>query len=171
MKNITLLLVLIAGLLAGYFVGDYRGKAAREALEKAVETGKTLDSERETAISELRTELEGINEKHQREIAAVRKINDSKVSGWRRTKDGLDDTIKRTTTELIATDSKLKSLVSQHDDASGAEKTRLGLEIERLRKEQNILRKEIEGNTCLQAQVPHGVFEALNETKIAGIKQ
>jgi peptidoglycan hydrolase CwlO-like protein len=170
MRNFVLLLVLVAGLLAGYFVGDYRGRDAREALKKAIETGKTLDSERETAISRLKTELEGINEKHQRELSAIRKQNDSKVAEWRRTKESLENAIKLTTAKLNASDGQLKSLVNQRDGATGTEKARLNLEIERLKKEQANLRQEIEGSACLQARVPHGVFDALNETIVAGTK-
>jgi len=168
MKNIVLLLVLFSGLLAGYFVGDFRGKDAREALTKAIETGKTLESERETAISKLQTELDGINEKHQREIAAIRKDNDAKVAEWRRTKVGLENTIKLTTAKLAASDDQMKSLVSQRDVATGAEKTRLNMEIERLKKEQASLRQDIEGGTCLQAKAPHSVFDALNGSTVAG---
>ena len=170
MNKYILLLVLVAGLLAGYFVGDYRGRDAREALNKAIETGKTLDSERETAITQLKTELEGINEKHQREIAVMRKDNDAKLAEWRRTKESLENTIKLTTAKLAAADGQMKSLVSQRDGATGAENARLDLEIERLKKEQANLRQEIEGSACLQARIPHGVFDALNETIVAGAK-
>jgi hypothetical protein len=170
MNKYILLLVLFSGLLAGYFIGDYRGKDAREALNKAIETGKTLESERETAITKLKTELEGINEKHQQEISAIRKDNDARVAEWRRTKDGLENTIKLTTAKLTASDVRLKSLVSQRDGATGADKTRLDQEIARLKNEQLGLRQEIEGSACLQARVPNSVFDALNEVIVAGAK-
>jgi len=168
MKNIVLLLVLVTSLLAGYFVGDYRGKDAREALKKAIETGKTLDSERDTAITKLKTELDGISEKHQQEIAAIRKDNDAKVAEWRRTKQSMENTIKLTTAKLAASDDQMKSLVSQRGSATGAEKARLDMEIERLKKEQASLRQEIEGGTCLQTKVPHSVFDALNGNTVVG---
>jgi peptidoglycan hydrolase CwlO-like protein len=170
MKNIVLLLVLVAGLLAGYFVGDYRGKDAREALKMAIETGKTLESERETTITQLKTELESINEKHLQEISAIRKNNDAKVAEWRRTKESLENTLKLTTAKLAASDGQMKSLVSRRDGATGEEKARLDLEIEQLKKQQASLRQEIEGGACLQARVPHSVFDALNETIVAGAK-
>lgn len=170
MKNLILLLVLISGFLSGYLIGDYRNKDAREALKKAIETGKTLDSERETAITKLKTELDGINEKHHRELEAIRKNSDSKIDAWRRAKDGLNDNIKHSTAKLAESDTELKSLVSQRDSASGADKARLDLEIARLRKERDDLRREIEGSACLQARVPHSVFDALNEADAAGSK-
>ncbi len=170
MKNLILLLVLVSGFLSGYLIGDYRGKAAREALQKAVETGKTLDADRETAIAKLKTELNGINEKHHRELEATRKISDAKVAGWRRTKNGLDDDIRLSAAKLVVSDAKLKSLIAQRDGASETGRAELDLEIERLRKERDELRKEIEGNTCLQARVPHGVFDALQVAKAAGSK-
>ena len=170
MNKYILLLVLFSSLLAGYFIGDYRGKDAREALNKAIETGKTLESERETAITKLKTELEGINEKHQQEISAIRKDNDAKVAAWQRTKVGLENTIKLTTAKLAASDGQMKSLVSQSDGATGAEKARLDQEIERLKKEQLSLRQEIEGGACLQTRVPNSVFDALNEVIVAGAK-
>ncbi len=168
MRNLTLLLVLVSGFLSGYLISDYLNRDAREALKKAIETGKTLDAERETAISRLKTELDGINEKHHRELEAVRKDTDSRMAGWRRTKDGLDDDIKRSTAKLSESDTRLKSLTNQRDGASKTDKAKLDLEIERLRKERDDLRREIEGSACLQARLPHSVFEALNEANAAG---
>ncbi len=170
MRNFTLLLVLISGFLSGYLINGYLNKDAREALKKAVETGKTLDSEREAAISKLKTELDDINEKHHRELEAIRKDNESRAAGWRRAKDSLDDNLKRSTAKLAESDTRLKSLTSQRDAASGADKAKLNLEIERLRKERDDLRREIEGSECLQARVPHSVFDALNEANAAGSK-
>ena len=171
MKNFILLLVLVSGFLSGYLIGDFRGKAARETLNKAIETGKTLDSERDAAITRLKTELDGINAKHHRELEAIRKISDTKAAEWRRTKDGLDDNIKLATAKLAVSDSRLKSLVAQRDAAAGADKAKLDVEIERLRKERDELRREIEGSACLQARVPHGVFDALQVANAAGSRQ
>lgn len=129
MRNFILLLVLVSGLLAGYFIGDYRGRDARETLGKAIETGKTLEAERMTTISRLKTELESINEKHRQELAATRKDNDARMAGWRRTKSDLANTITHTTATLAESDNKLKSLISQRDSASGADKAKIELEI------------------------------------------
>jgi peptidoglycan hydrolase CwlO-like protein len=168
MRNFILLLVLVSGLLAGYFIGDYRGRDAREALSKAIETGKTLDAERMTTISRLKTELEGIDEGHRQELAAIRKDNDAKVARWRSTKSNLADTTKHAAAALAESDDKLKSLATQRDSASGAEKIMLEKEIARLRTEQEALRHESAGNACLQARAPRSVYEALNETKVTG---
>lgn len=170
MRNLILLLVLVSGFLSGYLIGDYRGKAARETLQQAIETGKTLDADRETTIARLKTELDGINDKHHRELEAIRRNSASKAAEWRRTKDGLDDDIRLSTAKLAVSDTRLKALVTRRDSASGAEQTRLDPEIERLRKERDELRREIEGNTCLQARVPHGVFDALQVANAAGSK-
>lgn len=171
MRNLTLLLVLVSGLLSGYLIGDFRGKDAREALQKAIETGKTLDADRETTIARLKTELDGINAKHHRELDAIRKISDAKAAEWRRTKDGLDDDIRLSTAKLAASDTRLKALTTRRDAASGADRARLDQEIERLRNERDELRREIEGSACLQARVPHGVFDALNVANAAGSKE
>jgi hypothetical protein len=164
MNKFILLLVLVSGFLSGYLIGDYRGKDAREALRKATETGITLDSEREAAITKLKTELDGINEIRHREIEAIRKCHDSSLAGWRRAKDGLDEKIKRSSAKLADSDTRLKTLIARRDAASGADRARLNLEVERLRKERDDVQREIEGNTCLQARIPQSVSEALNET-------
>jgi hypothetical protein len=168
MNKLILLLVLISGFLSGYLIGDYRGRDARETLKKAAATGKALDSERETAITQLKTELGNINDKHQRELETIRKENAARASEWRRTKDTLDDNIQLSNTKITESDNRLKALVAKRDGTTGAEEARLNLEIAQLRKEREALRREIEGNTCLQTKVPHSVFEALNETKTAG---
>ena len=168
MNKFILLLVLISGFLSGYLIGDFRGSSARESLQKAVETGKALASERETTLTQLKAELDGINDRHHRELETIRKENAFKTAEWRRTRDGLDDNIKRATAKLNDSDTRLKSLVAQRDGTSGAGKTSLDLEIARLQKERDVLRQEIEGNACLQARVPHSVFDALNESKVAG---
>jgi len=170
MKNLILLLVLVSGFLSGYLIGDYRGKAAREALQKAIETGKTLDADRDTTIARLKTELDGVNDKHYRELEAIRRNSASKAAEWRRAKNGLDDDIRLSSAKLVVSDAKLKSLIAQRDGASVTDRAALDLEIKRLRKHRDELRKEIEGNTCLQARVPHGVFDALQVAKAAGSK-
>ena len=164
MRNLILLLVLGSGFLSGYLIGDYRGKNAREALQKAIETGKTLDAERETAISRLKTELDGINETHRQELEAIRKENNSRIALWRRSKSGLNEQIRRSTANLDSANTRLATLTTQRNGASGADAARLDMEIERLRKEREGLRREIDGNTCLQTPIPNSVFEALNET-------
>lgn len=168
MRNFILLLVLISGFLSGYLIGDYRGKNAREALQKAIETGKTLDAERETAISRLKTELDGINETHRQKLEAVRKENDSRIAVWRHSKDTLNQRIKRSSADLASADTRTSTLVTQRNGATETDAARLDLEIERLRKEREGLRRSIDGNTCLQTQIPNSVFEALNEADTPG---
>lgn len=170
MKNFVLLLVLVSGFLSGYLIGDYRGRIARESLKKAVDTGKTLDAEREATITQLRKELDGINDKHLRELETVRKNSAAKAAEWHREKGNLGDKIKLTTTKLTELDTQLRSLVAKRDSASGAKIAGIDLEISHLRKERDDLRHEVEGNACLQTMVPHSVSEALNEESIAGRK-
>jgi chromosome segregation ATPase len=170
MNKFILLLVLVSGLLAGYMVGDYRGKDARAALNKAIETGNTLGAERETAITNLKTELNGINEKHQRELDAVRKANDIRKTEWQCAKESLDASNKRLNAQLADSDNQIKSLVAKRDAASGAEKASLDQEIARQQNTLADLRREIQGNTCLQTQLPNSVFNAMNEAKTAGRK-
>jgi chromosome segregation ATPase len=170
MNKYILLLVLISGFLSGYLIGDYRGSYARESLKMAVETGKVLVSEREATLTQLKAELDGIADKHQRELEVIRKDNANKAAEWRRTRNGLDDSIKRATAKLNESDIRLKSLVARRDGTSGSVRASLDLEIAHLQKERDNLKQEIEGNACLQTRLPHSVFEALNETKVAGIK-
>jgi hypothetical protein len=99
---------------------------------------------------------------------ALRKSSDLKAAAWRHAKDGLDKNIRRSAATLAASDGKLQSLVAQRDAAAGADQARLELEIGRLRKERDELRREIEGSACLQARVPHSVFDALSEANAAG---
>jgi len=170
MRNFVLLLALISGFLSGYLIGDYRGKDARETLKKATETGIALDAERDASIAKLRTELDGINEKHQRELETIRKQNESKAAEWRRAKESLDERIKLSTIKLSESDAKLKSLATRRDAASGAEEASLNQEIATLRKEREDLRREIEGHACLQARIPHSVSDTLNEPNAEGGK-
>jgi chromosome segregation ATPase len=164
MRNFTLLLVLISGLLSGYLVGNYRGRNAREALQKAVETGKTIEAERETAISKLKMELNDINAAHRRELEAMRKENDSRIAIWRHNQSSLDEQIKRATANLAAADTRLSRLIIQRNGASAADASTLDPAIERVRAERDRLRREIDGNTCLHTPVPDSVFEAFNAT-------
>jgi chromosome segregation ATPase len=170
MRNFILLLVLISGFLSGYLIGDYRGRDARESLKKAVETGNALATERETSIGRLKEELDTINDKRHRELETTRKDNVSKSAEWRRVKGNLDDRIKRTTAKLDESDTRLKTLISRRDGASASEKASLDLEIARLQKEREDLRREIDGSACLQARVPHSVSDALNDANIPGRK-
>ena len=171
MKNLTLLLVLTSGLLAGYMIGDYRGKDARESMQKVIATGKTLATAREETIAQLKTELNGINEKHLRELAAIRKDYEVKTITWRRSKAALRQDIKRSNARFSENESRLQSLAMQRDSASETDRARLEAEIARLKKQQAELRDQIEGNACLQVQVPHKVYEALNGAAADGSKR
>ncbi|MBI5890682.1 MAG: hypothetical protein HZB47_08395 [Nitrosomonadales bacterium] len=163
MNKFILLLVLVSGFLSGYLIGDYRGKDARETLQRALATGKMLDADRENAITQLQVELDGINDKHRRELEAIRKRNASQSADWRRARDRLDDRIKRSAAQLAASDARMQTLVAQRDAASGADKARLDQEIGRLRRERDDLQREIDGSACLQARVPPSVVNALTE--------
>ncbi len=171
MNKFVLLLVLISGFLSGYLIGDYRGRGARETLRLAAETGKTLESEREAAIAKLKTELSSISNKHQSDLDNARLENAMKVSEWRRTKAALDEKIKITNARITESDEKLKALVEQRDGARGADESKLTQQIAQLRKEREELRREIEGNTCLQTKVPSSVFDALNQANSGGGKK
>lgn len=168
MKNLTLLLVLVSGLLAGYLVGDYRGRQAREALQQAIETGKTLDIERQTALSQLKRELDGINATHQQELDAIRHRSATREAAWHRARSELGEQAKRSEAQLAATDARLETLIARRNTATGNEKASLDQQIVRLQQERDELRSEIEGQTCLQTRVPHAVAEALNETGANG---
>ena len=170
MRNFVLLLVLISGFLSGYLIGDYRGRDARESLKKAVETGNTLASERETSIARLKEELDTISDKQHRELETIRENNLSKAAEWRRAKGGLDDKIRHATAKLDESYTRLKTLISQRDGASASQKASFDLEIALLQKEREDLRREIEGSACLQARVPHSVSDALNVANIPGRK-
>lgn len=168
MKNFTILLVLVAGLLAGYLIGDYRGKHARAALQQAIETGKTLEIERHTELTRLERELDDINATHRQELEAIRRNNAAREAAWRRTRNELNEQTDRTKAQLAATDSRLEALTAKRNATTGNEKTGLDQQIARLQHERDELRSEIEGNTCLQTRVPHGVAEALNEARANG---
>lgn len=170
MKNFLLLLVLISGLVAGYFVGDYRGKAAREALDKMVATEKKLNEELQAAVSKLQTDLDDIGKQHQQEIAALRKSNDSKVAEWRRTKAGLEETIRKNNAKLAEADDQIKIKEKERDAASGEEKAKLNQEIASLKKEREVLVQQNNSTSCLQSRIPQSVFDALKDTNAAGRK-
>ncbi|BCK87296.1 hypothetical protein MIZ01_1068 [Sideroxyarcus emersonii] len=168
MKNLTLLLVLVSGLLAGYQIGDYRGKHAREALQQAIETGKSLDLERRTALTRLEHQLDDINANHRQQLEAIRRNSANREAAWHRARNELGEQATRSKAQLAATDSRLEALTARRNSATGDEQASLDQQIARLQQERNELRSEIEGNACLQTRVPHGVAEALNETAANG---
>lgn len=161
MRNLVLLLMLVCGLVTGYFIGDYRGKDARKALEKAVETGKALERDREAAIVALKKDLDDINAKHERDIELSRKDFEARRAEWGRAKVGLDATIKRQTGKLAEANRNIDDLATKLGGSVGAEKERLEQEIARLRKSRDDLQREVEGNRCLKTQIPRSVVDAL----------
>lgn len=161
MRNILLILILIAGLLAGYLIGDYRGKSARAALEETIKTGVKLDTERRDAIARLETELRSIDERHQQELEASRKEYDAKSAEWQREKAGLNERIRGPRSVYAEKAAELKRLIEQLGRTTGAEREPLQRKIERLQTEMGLLSLQIEGNACLSVQVPQSVHDAL----------
>lgn len=168
MKNLLLLLVLVCGLAAGYFVGDYRGKEARLALEKAIETGRTVEREREAALLALKKELDEINTKYRHDLDASRQDYAARSAEWERAKAGLDETIRRQSDKLAAANRNIEQLTSRLGASSGPERERLEQEIARLRKQSAELQRELEGNRCLKTAVPRSVLEALDQAMEKG---
>lgn len=164
MRNLILLLVLISGALAGYFVGDYRGKEARKALELAIETGKTLESERQATLTKLKTELDGINEKHQQELDTSRKEYATKEAEWQSIKSGLNGTISNLKEKRDKDMSELKHLLEQLDGATGPERAALEQKIAALRRELDGVKLKLDSNLCLDMPVPSKIIDLLNGT-------
>lgn len=170
MRNLILLLVLVAGLLGGYFVGDYRGKDAREALERAIETGNKVEQERLGTISALKADLKTIDEKHAREINAIRQDFEARSVEWQLVKARLDQTILRQKSMLGELNTKLAELTGKAGTSTGSEKDKLEQEIARLRMERANLEREMKGNVCLETQVPRSVIDALGPMDDKGRK-
>ena len=167
-RNIVLLLVLVTGLVAGYFIGDYRGRAAREALQKTIATGQSIDDELRTANASLKAELERVNGRHAQDIERLRAEYSENSVEWQQTKRGLDGTIRLQHARLVALNRSLDELIAQLGRSHGAEKAQLEQKIAILRNDIDFLLREANGNACLQTQVPNSVIETLNGTDKAG---
>jgi DNA repair exonuclease SbcCD ATPase subunit len=162
MKNFTLLLVLVSGLLAGYFVGDYRGRAARDALQKAVATGRALNAELESSSTRLKGQLDLIQKQHARELQGSREEYDRKLAEWERVKASMDKTIQRQHEATAEADARLQVLMSRLENAKGTSAVQVAQEMEQVRRERDAMRREMAGNVCLKTPVPEGVVETLN---------
>lgn len=161
-RNIVLLMVLVTGLVAGYFIGDYRGSKAREALQKAIATGQSIDDELRTANATLKAELEGVTGRHAQDIERLRAEFSENSAEWQHTKSGLDGTIRLQNSRLVALNGALGELIAQLGRSHGAEKVHLEQKIAILKNDIDFLLREVNGNACLQTQVPDSVIETLN---------
>lgn len=161
MKNIVLLLILLAGLVAGYFVGDYRGRDARRALEEATAAGKELDEKRQQEIVRLNADLDTINRKHAADVAALRQEGEASKAGWEAAKAGLDETIARQKSSAGELTANIARLQDQAGNASGDERKQLEAEIARLQRDLAATRRQLDGNVCLKTPIPSSVFDAL----------
>jgi chromosome segregation ATPase len=163
-KNLVLILVLVAGLVAGYFVGDYRGREARLALAKAIEAGKAAEGERDAAIAALRRDLAAVDETYKADIEASRRDYAAKSDAWRATKVRLDEALQRQNARLAELDGNVDALARKLAGATGAERQQLEARLARLRQDRAGLQREVEGGACLRTTVPRGVIEALDAT-------
>jgi DNA repair exonuclease SbcCD ATPase subunit len=162
MRNLLLLLILLAGGLAGYLIGDYRGEQARKALQEAVDKGNLALAEQQKTALQLETQLRDIGETHQQELEKIRTNYDAKSAEWQREKARLNERIGRLTAERSTNAARLQALNEQLKNSSGSEKERLQREIELLRIRQIELSQQIEGNACLGVRVPQSVHDALS---------
>lgn len=162
MRNLILLLTLLAGGMAGYLIGDYRGKAAREALQEAIDKGNLALEEQKKTSLQLETRLRDIGDTHQQELEKIRTDYDARSAEWQREKARLNEKIGRLTAERSTNASRLQALEELLRGASGAEKERLQREIELLRIRQVELSQQIKGNACLGVRVPQSVHDALS---------
>lgn len=162
MRNLVLILVLVAGLVAGYFVGDYRGREARLALAKAIEAGKAAEGERDAAIAALKRDLAAVDAKYKADIDASRRDYAAKSDAWRATKARLDEALQRQNARLAEVNGNVDALAAKLAGATGAERPPLEARIARLRQERAGLQREVEGGACLKTPVPKDVIDALD---------
>jgi DNA repair exonuclease SbcCD ATPase subunit len=162
MRNLLLLLILLAGGLAGYLIGDYRGKAAREALQEAVDKGNLALTEQKKAMLQLETRLRDIGDTHQQELEKIRTDYDAKSAEWRREKAGLTEKINKLRSVYAEKAAELERLIGQLDGVTGTAREALESKIERLQTELGLISLQIEGNACLGVRVPQSVHDALS---------
>ena len=171
MRNTVPLLVLISGFISGYFIGDYRGEAARLALENATKTGQSLEHELHAANTSLKNDLDALNARYKRDIEKLNGEYYAKSVEWQRIKMGLDDTISRQNSKLAELNSALNELVVRLGGASGVEKVALEQKIALIKKDIDELLREINGNACLEQQVPHSVLDTLSGANQVGSRK
>lgn len=162
MRNLLLLLILLAGGLAGYLIGDYRGEQARKALQEAVDKGNLALAEQQKTTLQLETRLRDIGETHQQELEKIRTDYDAKSAEWQREKAGLTDKIKKLRLVYAEKAAELKRLIGQLDGATGSARDALESKIEQLQTELGLISSQIEGNACLGVRVPQSVHDALS---------
>lgn len=162
MRNLLLLLILIAGGMAGYLIGSYRGKAAITALEQVIETNKRLIEEQKKTMDDLRLTLGNIARIHQEELDKTNQEYELKRDNWQRQISGLNQTIKEQKSKHAKLDAQLKNLIGQLNGATGARKEEIEREIAELNKELGALLQQIESNTCLTVLLPPIVHETLS---------
>jgi hypothetical protein len=167
LKHIVLLLIIVCSIATGYFIGDYRGRKAREALQQAIQTGKTLLQEHEKTISELQRDLGDINTRYKHELDASRKDFEASALEWEKVKTGLQGSIRQQTVRLDKFNGDIGILMAKIAASTGNKKETLENELARQQKELGDVTRERNGNICLATLVPQSVVNALGSTAVA----
>lgn len=162
MRNLILLLVLVAGGVTGYFIGSYRGKAAIEALAAVKQAALQEKAEADKTVKALEEKMAGLSTEHKNELDKIE-------SDYRQQLAKLGDA-------LAGKEKKLKELSAQIDSnrqeidrlrntalstTDPAERQKLLDQIAQLEKANRNLQSGVDGFRCLSVAIPDEIVRQL----------
>jgi hypothetical protein len=165
-RNIILLVVLIAGGVAGYFIGARNGQDAKEALAKLEEATKLGEAEHKKTTAELQAQVTSLTTKFEADKKQINADYSAKQDKLSALLGSRDKTIKDLKDRRSGDQSEIVRLRAHMNDPMSAAEKQANLErIAQLEKDRRDTVLAMRGEQCLAVAVPKDNLATLQENK------
>ena len=162
MKNIVLLIAMLATGVAGYFVGAREGEEAKEALARVEQAVKAKEADAQKTKTALEKRIGELTAEHDKEVARINQDYEKQKADWNVLLAGRDKRIKELTAANGGTLKEIEKLRSALEQSASPEQRKaLEEKIAQLEQEMEARAIEIAGLKCSALKVPADMLSKL----------
>jgi chromosome segregation ATPase len=162
MRNLVLIIAMVAAGLAGYFLGGRGGRGAKEALARVEASARESEAQYQKTTKDLQARLAALGSEHEQATQKIKdefkqqeaafasavKARDQRIAELQRSRQGIQAEIADARARLAAAKSEAERLAAQAD-------------IGKLQKQEQVVVATVEGEQCANVKVPPSLLTAL----------
>lgn len=162
MRNLVLIVAMVAAGLAGFFLGSWGGRSAKEALARVEASARESEAQFQKTTKELQTRLAALGSEHEQ---ATQKIKDD----FKQQEDAFASAVAARDQRITELQRSRKGIQAEIADArarlaaakSEADRKAAEAEIGKLQKQEQVVVTTVEGEQCANVKVPPSLLTAL----------
>jgi chromosome segregation ATPase len=165
MRNLVLIVAMVAAGLAGFFLGGWSGRDAKEALARVEASARESEAQYQKTTKDLQAKLAALGSEHEQATQKIKddfkkqedafasavKVRDQRIVDLQRSRQGIQAEIADAKARLAAAKTEADRLAAQAD-------------IGKLQKKEEVVVATVEGEQCANVKVPPSLLTALGVT-------